>query len=597
MGRRGELGGGRGERGGWRVRGGGGPRCPMALLALRARLGLGWACGGDGAAVAAAGVRAGSAYKLDALARAAVEEEGGLVGDAGDGHEYEVEVEKPLGLHFDVNESGEVVVDYVTPGGHAAATGRVRSGDVLRATSAVFGNDMWAAGELRRTLYALQMRRGAVTMRLWRPRRRRVNRAAVGGVAPEDADELSGGSGGVGDDDDDDDDDCDGVEEEIADEAVVDALADSVDTRRPPLTRGGVLLDVPPRPGWRMGQTVWVDVELMKAEAARRGKVLDEGAAGREGKAADPETEAYNVEMSRRMGTTIEYRHDLGVNYTLVADDVIVGSFPQRPRDLDHLADVAGVTAIINLQQPRDWEHFHTDVGPVFRRAEERGDVSIYRYPLVDFDPVSLRRGMFAAVARVHQLVARGHKVYIHCTAGLGRAPGVAIAYLAWCCGMDVQEAYDMVTTRRPCCPKIGAIREATHDALAQQQIFEGVHFRWNGGARKDVFLTGSFCGWSNPGIPMAKTASGAWECNANLLVGRHFYKFVVDGEWRLSEDDPTDWDGAHENNVVTLLGDPSDKEEVERRIRLVERGEITQEEHRLLVTALEAHAATHLRD
>ena len=182
--------------------------------------------------------------------------------------------------------------------------------------------------------------------------------------------------------------------------------------------------------------------------------------------------------------------------------------------------------------------------------------------------------------------------MYIHCTACLGRAPGVAIAYLAWCREMDVQEAYDMVTTRRPCCPKIGAIREATYDALATHQSFEGVHFRWNGGAERDVFLTGSFCGWSNPGIPMVKTEGGAWECHANLLVGRHFYKFVVDDEWRLSDDDPTDWDGAHENNVVTLYGDPSDKEETERRRRILERGEILPEEHRMLVAALEAHAA-----
>ena len=33
-------------------------------------------------------------------------------------------------------------------------------------------------------------------------------------------------------------------------------------------------------------------------------------------------------------------------------------------------------------------------------------------------------------------------RVYVHCTAGLGRAPAVCIAYLYWWCGMDLDDAY-----------------------------------------------------------------------------------------------------------------------------------------------------------
>lgn len=29
-------------------------------------------------------------------------------------------------------------------------------------------------------------------------------------------------------------------------------------------------------------------------------------------------------------------------------------------------------------------------------------------------------------------------RVYVHCTAGLGRAPAVAIAYMFWFCGLNV---------------------------------------------------------------------------------------------------------------------------------------------------------------
>ncbi len=53
----------------------------------------------------------------------------------------------------------------------------------------------------------------------------------------------------------------------------------------------------------------------------------------------------------------------------------------------------------------------------------------------------------------------------MHCTAGLGRAPGVIIAYLYWFYEFtSLHEAYDYLTSIRPCGPKKEAIRGATHD-------------------------------------------------------------------------------------------------------------------------------------
>ena len=48
-----------------------------------------------------------------------------------------------------------------------------------------------------------------------------------------------------------------------------------------------------------------------------------------------------------------------------------------------------------------------------------------------------------------------GTRVYVHCTAGLGRAPAVCIAYLYWWCGMDLDDAYRYLTDIRPCGPKV----------------------------------------------------------------------------------------------------------------------------------------------
>lgn len=64
-------------------------------------------------------------------------------------------------------------------------------------------------------------------------------------------------------------------------------------------------------------------------------------------------------------------------------------------------------------------------------------------------------------------------RVYVHCTAGLGRAPAVCIAYLYWFEDMELDVAYKHLTDIRPCGPKRDAIRGATYDLL-DQGAFDG---------------------------------------------------------------------------------------------------------------------------
>jgi hypothetical protein len=63
------------------------------------------------------------------------------------------------------------------------------------------------------------------------------------------------------------------------------------------------------------------------------------------------------------------------------------------------------------------------------------------------------------------------HRVYVHCTAGLGRAPAVVIAYLYWFRGLALHQAYDFLTSIRPCGPKKEAIRGATFDIMSGQPM------------------------------------------------------------------------------------------------------------------------------
>lgn len=77
-------------------------------------------------------------------------------------------------------------------------------------------------------------------------------------------------------------------------------------------------------------------------------------------------------------------------------------------------------------------------------------------------------------VAAASLLVFLSHRVYVHCTAGLGRAPAVCIAWLYWYGPyLSLDEAYRHLTDRRPCGPNRDAIRGATYDILDDRHFDE----------------------------------------------------------------------------------------------------------------------------
>ncbi|XP_041001056.1 phosphoglucan phosphatase LSF2, chloroplastic [Juglans microcarpa x Juglans regia] len=174
--------------------------------------------------------------------------------------------------------------------------------------------------------------------------------------------------------------------------------------------------------------------------------------------------EEYNIAMKRMMRSPYEYHHDLGMNYTLITDNLIVGSQPQMPKDIDHLKQEQNVAYILNLQQDKDIEYWGIDLQSIIIRCQEL-EIRHMRRPARDFDPDSLRSGLPKAVSSLEWAISKGKgKVYVHCTAGLGRAPAVAISYMFWFCGMNLNTAYDMLTAKRPCGPNRRAIRGATYD-------------------------------------------------------------------------------------------------------------------------------------
>ena len=119
------------------------------------------------------------------------------------------------------------------------------------------------------------------------------------------------------------------------------------------------------------------------------------------------------------------------------------------------------------------------------------------RFPIRDFDPFDLRRRLPKAVARLAAAHSPRHGVaYIHCTAGLGRAPATALAYMNWLRGWDLNEAHAHLTAARRCSPRLEAVRAATADLLSGAgpvPVTVSLHRR---GTAKKVQVAGLDIGW-----------------------------------------------------------------------------------------------------
>eukprot|EP00898_Chlorokybus_atmophyticus_P007055 jgi/Chlat1/7350/Chrsp59S09142 len=280
----------------------------------------------------------------------------------------------------------------------------------------------------------------------------------------------------------------------------------------------------------------------------------------------------YNQRMQQRMGGSMTYNHAAGMNYARVLPDLVVGSCPQWAGDIDHLAQNEDVRLVFCLQEDKDLEYvlirksliplyFRLDMGQVQHRAWQRGDVLHYRHPIKDFDANSLRHNLPQAVATLHALhQITGGTMYIHCTAGLGRAPGVALAYMNWLRGYTLKEANELLQQVRPCNPRYEAIRQATTDMLTMGLTKEAT-LVWSRCCHESVQIAGLDVGWNQRISAQKEPQDHRWVIKRELPVGRYEYKYIVDHHhWTFNPDAPTTPDrSGNINNVLEVV--PEDEQ------------------------------------
>jgi protein-tyrosine phosphatase len=147
------------------------------------------------------------------------------------------------------------------------------------------------------------------------------------------------------------------------------------------------------------------------------------------------------------------------MDYHQILPMLFIGSHPENAADIERLKRT-GITAVLNLQTDDDMKYFKLNWTSLARCYKTRG-IEVRRAPVRDFDPADLQEKLPACVSALSDLLASRHTVYLHCSAGAGRSPSVAIAYLFQREGWDLDKAIAHVTQCRPCSPNLEAIRLA----------------------------------------------------------------------------------------------------------------------------------------
>lgn len=137
------------------------------------------------------------------------------------------------------------------------------------------------------------------------------------------------------------------------------------------------------------------------------------------------------------------------LNWSVIRPDLVIGSGPRDPNDLDVLQAATGVSALLSLQHDDCLEQQAIDYPGHVRHGHALGLV-MARVPLRDFDVEDQRRGLPDAVRVLDGLLRQDHRVYVHCTAGINRAPLVVATYLMLVEGLSLDAALALLQRARP---------------------------------------------------------------------------------------------------------------------------------------------------
>ncbi len=141
-----------------------------------------------------------------------------------------------------------------------------------------------------------------------------------------------------------------------------------------------------------------------------------------------------------------------------INEQIIIGSCPFTDDDLDDIVIHTNATAVLSLQDDHDLKCYQINVRSLNLKAEQLNLIKI-SVPMRDFDPRSQASALPQAVMQLKKLLDQGHRVYVHCTAGINRSPLVVLAYFVFIEKMPISDALKTIKQKRSKCePYLDAV-------------------------------------------------------------------------------------------------------------------------------------------
>ena len=137
--------------------------------------------------------------------------------------------------------------------------------------------------------------------------------------------------------------------------------------------------------------------------------------------------------------------------FASILPNLFIGEYPAL-EDADWLRSVHQITTVFSLQDDSDLASKCLDLRQLEHTYRQHG-LRFHRVPVPDCDVETFGRLLDQIVSSLSELLRRGERVYLHCNAGMNRAPTVAIAYLHTVHGLPLLAARDVVKQRHHCVP------------------------------------------------------------------------------------------------------------------------------------------------
>ena len=148
------------------------------------------------------------------------------------------------------------------------------------------------------------------------------------------------------------------------------------------------------------------------------------------------------------------------INFSRIEENLFLGSTPTNSVDVGRLKSI-NISVVLSLQSDLDFRT-HRINKKKLETTYQQNNIECQRYPILDFDEQDLARRLTQPVQALDALLTAGKRVYVHCNAGVCRAPATVLTYLCHYRGMSLEAGLKYIREQRPQAnPYLSAVQHA----------------------------------------------------------------------------------------------------------------------------------------